>query len=34
MNILKICGLQMVAKTEGDDGSPSVQNMPSANKNR
>ena len=23
----------MVAKTEGDDGSPSVQNMPSANKN-
>jgi len=34
MNILKICGLQMAATTEGGDGSHSVQNMPSANKNR
>jgi hypothetical protein len=34
MNILKICGLQMAAATDVDDGSLSVQNMPSANKNR
>jgi len=33
MNILKIYGLQVVDTTEGDDGSLSVQNMPSANKN-
>jgi hypothetical protein len=33
MNILKMFGLQMAATTEGNDGSLSVQNMSSANKN-
>jgi hypothetical protein len=34
MNILQICGLQMAATTEGDDGTRSVQNMPLDNTNR